>query len=180
MVTIRPFLDVPGVRAGIEEIFFAASATQSFPTDQAKSAFLERWLGRYLAAYPAEAFVAVADDGQVAGYLVGCLDDPAGAPAFRDIGYFESFKALTKCYPAHIHINTAPQYRNHGIGARLIETFAGHAAVRGSPGMHAVTADGSRNNPFYLKCGFIRAATTEVSGHGLVFFARALTPAPAG
>src|SRR5262245_27352804 len=75
----------------IEAVFFQASATQSFAGDSERAAFRERWLGRYLTHYPEYAYIALAPDGTVAGYLVGSLDDPAITPLFSDIGYFARF-----------------------------------------------------------------------------------------
>ena len=64
-----------------------------------------------------------------------------------------------KRFPAHLHINLAAAFRSQGIGAQLIEAFAGHAKRAGAPGMHAVTGKGMRNVRFYIRCGFTERAT---------------------
>jgi GNAT superfamily N-acetyltransferase len=160
-------------RAEIEAIFFQASATQSFASPADRAAFCERWLGRFLVHFPADSFLAV-EKGQVIGYVIGSLADPACDPRFADVPYFRDFAGLSACYPAHLHINIAGGHRGQGLGARLIEAFARHAGGAGVPGVHVVTADGSRNNAFYLRCGFDRLGTVDKDGKRLVFLGRRL------
>lgn len=158
----------------IDAIFFGASGTQSFPDETARAAFRERWLGRYLEHDPAWFYVAAAHNRDVRGYLAGCLDDPAVTPRFADIGYFTSLAALTAQYPAHLHINLAPNARSHGIGGRLIARFAADATVAGVKGMHVITGHGMRNVGFYLRNGFREAARFAWRGRDLLFLARNL------
>ena len=68
----------------------------------------------------------------------------------------------------------APEARDQGIGSRLIEAFADHAADSGVPGMHVVTGEGLRNVGFYLKCGFTTVRVFPWNGRSLVMLARAL------
>lgn len=159
--------------ANIDAIFFGASGTQSFASEAERQAFRTRWLGRFLDGEDANhAFVAVAESG-VIGYLVGALDDPARSGHFADIGYFRDFAHLTSVYPAHLHINLAPEARSQGIGARLIEAFAAHAVAKGSTGMHVVTGAASRNVRFYATCGFAEVGRLE-SAKPIVFLGRRL------
>jgi GNAT superfamily N-acetyltransferase len=161
--------------AEIDAIFFEASATKSFASAEERDAFRKRWLGRYLTHYPAQAYLALAPDGTVAGYLVGSLDDPARTPLFSDIGYFASFAALTAEYPAQLHVNLAPGWRGQGIGSRLVEAFAHDARRAGARGVHVVTARGMRNVGFYMANGFHEAGALQSNGRDLVFLARSLT-----
>jgi ribosomal protein S18 acetylase RimI-like enzyme len=165
-VVIRRWTDVPHddrLTAELDAIFFEASNTRSFVSDEARAAFRERWLGRYLAQHPQWAYVALAPDGKLAGYLVGALDEGNG---------FDDFAAATRDYPAHLHVNLAPAFRSRGIGAELIEAFAVDAARAGASGMHVVTSADARNVGFYERVGFRRRATTTSNGHGLVFLGR--------
>jgi GNAT superfamily N-acetyltransferase len=163
----------PQLLKEIEAIFFAASG-RSFDLGAERDAFHERWLGRYLWTATDVALVAV-EGGNTAGYLVGCFEDPALQERFGDISYFrESFSALTKRYPAHLHINLASRYRSQGIGARLIEAFAVRATAAGTRGMHVVTGQGMRTVSFYLRCGFAERATAMWNGRPIVFLARNL------
>jgi GNAT superfamily N-acetyltransferase len=158
----------------IDAIFFEASATKTFASEDERSAFRERWLGRYLTHFPAQAYLALATDGDVAGYLVGSLDDPALNPLFADIGYFKDFATLTADYPAQLHINLAPTWRGQGIGTRLLEAFESDARSAGSKGVHVVTGRGMRNVGFYLANGFREKGALSTNGRDLVFLARSL------
>jgi GNAT superfamily N-acetyltransferase len=158
--------------ACIDAIFFGASGTQSFASEAERQAFRTRWLGRYLAADAAHCFVALTTCG-VIGYLVGALDDPAVSGRFADIGYFRDFAHLTSAYPAHLHINLAPDARSQGIGRRLIEAFAAHASTAGAPGMHVVTGASARNVRFYAACGFSEVGRLK-SAKPIVFLGRHL------
>jgi GNAT superfamily N-acetyltransferase len=167
-VVIRRWPDVPhGKRlmAELDAIFFEASNTKSFASAAARAAFRERWFGRYLTQHPRCAYLAMAADGTVAGYLVGALHEGSG---------YDGFAAVAAAYPAHLHVNLAPVFRNLGIGAALIEAFAKDAKDAGVAGMHVVTSAGARNVRFYERVGFRERARTVVNGRELVFLGRRL------
>lgn len=151
----------------IDAIFFEASGTKSFADDETRRQFHDRWLGRYLRDYPQWSYLAMSGDA-LAGYLVGAVDEPTT---------FEDFFAAAQRFPAHLHVNLAPQFRSRGIGALLIEAFAADAARAGAPGVHVVTSSDARNVRFYRRAGFGPQATTLVNGHELVFLGRPLQPA---
>jgi len=167
-VAIRRWRDVPGkdrLIKDLDAIFFEASNTKSFPSEEARLAFRERWFGRYLEQHPQWAYVAQAADGTVAGYLVGALDEASG---------FDDFASAAQAFPAHLHINLAPQFRSRGIGADLIEAFVADAARAGAKGVHVVTSADARNVRFYERVGFKPRARTAVNDHELVFLGRTL------
>ncbi len=176
MVRIEPLGDdaTPTTLAEVERIFFASGNRKSFADETQRRAFKERWLGRYLVNDRAHAFVARADDGSIAGYLIGSLDDPATAERFRDLGYFADFADLTRRYPAQLHINLDAAWRSQGVGARLVEAFAGHARERGAAGIHIVTGAGVRNVRFYERIGFAPLRTCQWEGGTLLFMGRKL------
>lgn len=157
----------------IDAIFFSASVTQEFPSPSVRDAFRERWLGRYLEHDPSWFYVALAGDRAI-GYLAGCLDDPARTPRFADIDYFASFVDLTRDYPAHLHINLDENYRNSGLGTRLIERFAGDAAAAGVRGVHVVTGARARNRSFYNRNGFVALRELVQDPKEVVFLGRRL------
>lgn len=168
--------DIDAARlAEVDAIFFAASNTQQFSADPERDAFHERWLGRYLQRYRPHFFLALDTHGRIIGYLAGCLDDPARHFLFADIAYFSMLSDLTSRYPAHLHVNLHADWRQRGIGARLVEAFCAHAMAGGSPGVHVVTGQGARNEHFYARCGFhpLRAFTWNASR--LIILGRALT-----
>lgn len=163
----------------LEAIFYEASATKSFVSDTERAAFQERWLGRYLTHDPRWFYVALApgaigNSGVVAGYLAGALDDPARTSRFADIGYLPELAALTARYPAHLHINLAPQFRSRGWGERLIAAFFEDARAAGAPGVHVVTGRGVRNVRFYTGCGFVEVGSVIWRDRELVMLGRTL------
>lgn len=160
--------------AEVDAIFFEASGTKVFAGAADRAAFRERWLGRYLAHESDWAYVALAADKTVAGYLVGSIDDPAVSARYRDISYFKDFAGLTARFPAHIHVNLAPPYRNRGIGGKLIEAFASDAARAGAAGMHVVTGAASRNVTFYARNGFCELGRSKLNGREVVLLGRCL------
>lgn len=174
---IRPYADVagdPAAAAAIDAIFFDASATKTFASEIDRAAFRERWLGRFLDHFSADCFVAVGPAGEVIGYVAGALEDPALDPRFADIGYFHHLAAETARFPAHLHINLAPEARNKAIGRHLIETFCRHARAAGARGVHVVTSAASRNRTFYARAGFTHVVAADWNGHPIVFLGRAL------
>lgn len=160
--------------AQVEAIFFEASG-RTFEPGPERDAFRERWLGRYLEGGSDVVLVALDGAAHAVGYLVGALEDPAGQARFSDIGYFRgAFAGLCRRFPAHLHINLAPQSRGKGIGAQLIEAFAAHASAAGAPGMHVVTGKGMRNVRFYERCGFAELGGARWNNREIVFLGREL------
>jgi GNAT superfamily N-acetyltransferase len=163
----------------VDAIFHEASGRTVFASVEEHAAFRARWLGRYLQGGSDVVLLAQDGSGAVAGYLVGALDDPAEQDRFADISYFRgAFRELCRRYPAHLHINLAPGFRNRGIGARLIATFATVAADAGRPGLHAVTAKAARNVRFYARCGLVEAGATCWNDREVVFLAKTLERPP--
>lgn len=176
-VTVHRWVSIEGrerLIPALERIFFQSSATHSFDSEADRQAFLERWLGRYLACDPDWAYVALTADGDVAGYLAGCIEDPARTPRFSDVGYFAHFAELTDTYRAHLHVNIAPEFRNQGIGGQLIDAFVADAARAGVSGAHVVTGAQSRNVRFYERHGFHELARMKSTANEIVFLGRTL------
>jgi ribosomal protein S18 acetylase RimI-like enzyme len=167
-VAIRRWSEIPHTAQLIEDldaIFFEASNTKSFASEPVRAAFRERWFGRYLEKYPQWAYIAATREGVVAGYLVGALDEPSG---------LEDFASAAQAFPAHLHVNLAPQFRNRGIGADLIDAFAADASRAGVKGVHVITSADARNVRFYERAGFRPRAKATVNGAELVFLGRAV------
>lgn len=178
MVTIAPLGDdtTKAAYSSIERIFFASAGRTSFADEADRSAFQERWLGRYLVHDREHVLLARDDDGGIAGYLVGCLDDPARTVRFGDIGFYADFADLTSRYPAHLHINLDPAWRNQGVGARLVDAFAQRAARAGTAGVHVVTGATARNVGFYRRCGFAALREAQWNEAAILFMGRELAP----
>jgi len=163
-----------GLHSQLDVIFFEASAVQTFESAAARAAFRERWLGRYLQADAAHAFLAVDERGDVVGYLVGCLDDPATLAHLADLPSVRAFASLSAACPAHLHINLAPAFRGSGTGQRLVEAFAAHAKGHGATGVHVVTGAHNRNVRFYRRCSFEQVDRWSSGVVDLVFLVRRL------
>jgi GNAT superfamily N-acetyltransferase len=162
------------LQAQVDAIFFEASGRTTAPGPE-REAFHERWLGRYLHGGTDIVLLAVDHHSTVAGYLVGAVHDPAAQRRFDDLPYFRGqFRELCRQYPAHLHINLAPEFRSQGVGARLIEAFAARARAAGAAGMHVVTGTTLRNVRFYTRCGFTARGTTPWNGGDIVFLGRTL------
>lgn len=161
----------------LDRIFFQSSLTKTFADDAARAAFRERWLGRFLGDDARLAHVALDTDAgntHLIGYVVGAHDDPARSTRFNDIGYFAELADVTARFPAHLHINMAPEARGQGIGQRLVERFAADTAVAGLPGFHVVTGATSRNVAFYRRCGLVHEHLFEWHSSRLVLLGRSL------
>jgi len=158
----------------IDSVFFDSSTKQSFASEAERALFRERWLGRYLTHFPRFGFVARAPAGQIVGYVVGSLGDPAREPLFADLPFLQDFGALTARYPAQLHVNLDASWRGRGLGARLIESFADAVRAEGAPGVHVVTGRGMRNVGFYVRNGFAERGAVDVDGRTLVFLGRDL------
>ncbi|WP_236783605.1 GNAT family N-acetyltransferase [Azospirillum humicireducens] len=143
--------------AALVEIFFASTSRTEFASDAERAAFLATWTGWYVDDAPRDIWMAVADDGLVVGYLTGCKDS-AGAPELaRRIPKYEVFADRFAAYPAHFHVNVRPGWREHGLGRRLVDRFAGDCRADGLPGVHLITAVFARNVEFYQRAGFTDA-----------------------
>ena len=98
--------------------------------------------------------------------------DPALDPRHSDLGYFHEFRHITARYPAHLHINMAPEHRSSGLGSRLLAAFIDHVRAEGVPGLHIVTGAGMRNIGFYARNGFSIMAETPWRSGAVVIMAR--------
>ena len=107
-------------------------------------------------------------DGQVQGYLAGCIDrrrfarlqawrvvPPAVAGAlarglllrpavWRLLFGLPGFLAASRGgprlddFPGELHINLLPPVRGHEVGSQMVERFLGEASHHGLPGVHAI------------------------------------------
>jgi GNAT superfamily N-acetyltransferase len=170
-------IDPDRLARGFDAIFFEASNTQSFASAEERARFRHRWLGRYLDDFPEWAFLARDAEGEVAGYLVGCIDDPGQDARFEDVGYFALLAAETARYPAHLHVNVRADLRGSGLGARLVAAFLTEARRAGVRGVHVVTSEGARNVGFYLANGFSQVRAFRVGEKRLVMLGMELAPA---
>ncbi len=153
----------------VEEIFFLSTARRNFATEQEKQDFLARWTGYYRESEPEGVFLAMAADGRVAGYLTGCADSKSASRLYRDIPSYSLFEDCFEAFPAHFHINCHPDFRNQGIGTRLVEAYLAQCTRAGLPGVHVVTVPQARNVAFYHRCGMNFSVARGWHGQQLLF-----------
>jgi ribosomal protein S18 acetylase RimI-like enzyme len=142
----------------------------------------EVYVGPYLAFSPQYAWV-IADEQAVLGYVLGVADTaefertcerlwwpglreryprnafPAGSEDDNIVRLIHSPpsapEALLHEYPAHLHIDLAPEAQGLGLGAALIGTLVDELRADGVPGIHlGVSTANSRAVGFYEHLGF--------------------------
>jgi GNAT superfamily N-acetyltransferase len=141
------------------DIFFETANTKSFASEDDKHAFFMRWFGHYAGTQPEAFLLALTPDGQVCGYVSGCIDSfsPASEAIIGDIPYFTpAFCAALAAYPSHFHINVKPGLQGKGVGRLLTARFVQLCTDAGSPGIHVVTGASSPAVQFYEACNFRR------------------------
>lgn len=160
------------------------------------------YLGPYLTREPGCAFVLTRDH-QPCGYIIGTPDtvafnrwmehhwlptlrqqyypDRAGnARSEFEKGLYASLHrpptapAISRHYPAHLHINLTPEAQGSGGGRALMETLLTHLTGQSIPGIHLVmSASNTGALRFYERLGF----TLETETPDSLTLVRALTPA---
>lgn len=157
----------------LDAIFFESAARKEFSSPEARAAFHELWLGRYIRHCPQECFVALDDDSKVAGYLAGSFySNEYPLPGPDAYGLFSH--GLLAAYPAHIHVNVRKDVRSQGVGALLIVAFVHHCRMSRVGGFHAITAAGSRSADFFRRCGLLDVADAVWNNRHIVFLGRRL------
>jgi GNAT superfamily N-acetyltransferase len=167
--------DQPACKEDLDRILFVSANRKSFDDGQARVAFRELWLDQYLAGAPDLAMIASAADGRAIGYCVGWADEPWHDARFDGLDYLTRAKDLLQNFPAHLHINIDPAWRNRGVGAKLIDALADRLVARGVRGLHVTTGHDARNVGFYLQNGFAAAACMTWRDSRLLILTRQLS-----
>jgi len=142
-----------------------------------------RWCLDYLWHETENCFVAedVAHQ-KVVGYILGALDSTVQAARLKEkvvpqaVAYWrqmekrswydfrfltfvrwfdrEVFQNLYGEFPAHLHVNLAPEAQRRGIGSQLLAAYEGNLRSKGVPGYHlGVGAENQVGIGFYRKMG---------------------------
>jgi ribosomal protein S18 acetylase RimI-like enzyme len=164
-----------------------------------------RWCLDYLWHEPENCFVAVGPPNkQVVGYILGALDSATQAARvkrimvpkaveywremekrnFHDWRFLifmrwldrEIFTQLYLQYPAHLHINLAPESQRRGIGAQLLGAYESNLREKGVIGYHLGVGAGNQGGiRFYRKMGLAELAVFPRIGKAqVVAFGRIL------
>jgi GNAT superfamily N-acetyltransferase len=173
IICLTEFADPAKAAAEAEAIFWESARTRQFASAAERAQYRDLWFGRYLDHARGEFFLAFGAGGAVTGYLAGSrISD---APPLPGPDYYALIPpGLVARHPAHLHVNIRADRRGTGVGAALMRGFAEHCLANGAPGLHAVTAAGSRAAAFFAKCGLAPRAEIAWRGRALVFLATRL------
>ncbi|WP_454017740.1 N-acetyltransferase family protein [Azospirillum sp. Marseille-Q6669] len=170
LVRLSALPDRGAALAALEEIFFLSTLRKDFASAEERAAFFRTWTGWYVERAPDDVWFAFADDGTVIGYLTGCKDSAGAVDLARIIPRYEVFSDRFAAFPAHLHVNVRPGFRDRGVGRALVDGFAEECRADGLPGLHLVTGVFARNVAFYQRAGF----TTATQRGPLLFLGRRL------
>lgn len=157
---------VPSLAPQLEDIFFESSTVKSFSTPIKRAQFYYKYLGFYLEHYPDFIWVALNEDKQCIGYLLGA---PESYSVLALQPHMEVFKQYFEKFPAHLHMNTHRDFRGLGVGKLLLRAFEAQIQTKRLKGFHAITTPGSANRIFYHREGL----NQEFEVNSLLFMAKA-------
>ena len=157
LVRLSALPDRKAALAALEDIFFQSTLRKDFASAEERAAFFRTWTGWYVERAPDDLWFALAEDGAIIGYLTGCKDSAGALDLARIIPKYEVFADRFAAFPAHLHVNVRPGFRDHGIGRALVDRFAEDCRADGLPGLHLVTGVFARNVSFYQRAGFTAA-----------------------
>ncbi len=170
LVRLPRMPDRTAALAALEEIFFLSTTRTAFASPLDRAGFFRTWTGWYVERAPADIWFALAEDGTIIGYLTGCKDSAGAEDLARTIPKYDIFADRFAAFPAHLHVNVRPGYRDHGVGRALVDAYAEDCRADGLPGVHLVTAVFARNVDFYRRAGF----TDALQRGALLFLGRRL------
>ncbi len=163
----------------IKKIFFDTSARKTFKDTEDRERFFKNWTSYYIEKHPLEFLVAFSmkdDKPVVLGYLSGCSDSIAAESELsRGIKSYPIFNDLFSEYPAHFHINFAPEAQGRGIGSELVNRYKTLLKESHIPGVHIITAADARNVSFYFRNNFTDQWERDFMGSRLKFMGCKLT-----
>ena len=175
-MTIRPYTqaDRSSVHRIAADTAFFGDPVETFLDD--RQAFCDAFPTYYTDREPEHSWVACSD-GEVAGFLLGCVDTGQQRTWFRKVlpgllgravrgAYriskrtliytFQIAQAALRSefthvdlaqYPAHLHINLEAPSRGLGLGRRLIEAYLAQLRQLGIPGVYLETTSHNQAKP---------------------------------
>ncbi|MDQ2104576.1 GNAT family N-acetyltransferase [Azospirillum isscasi] len=170
LVRLPELPDREAALAALEEIFFLSTLRKTFASAEERAAFFRTWTGWYVERAPDDLWFALDGDGAIIGYLTGCKDSAGAVDLAHVIPKYELFADRFAAFPAHLHVNVRPGFRDRGVGRRLVDRFAEDCRADGLPGLHLVTGVFARNVAFYQRAGF----TAAIQRGPLLFLGRHL------
>jgi ribosomal protein S18 acetylase RimI-like enzyme len=154
----------------IRDIFFSCTSIKTFRDQEHKDSFFSKWCGDYLANGPESFYVAI-EGGAVIGYLSGYADSSEALNSFVIPGP-EVFKDCFDKFPAHFHINCAPNHQGKGIGRKLVEHYVQQLNTTQVSGVHLITSTDADNLGFYRALGFNKEVLRPYKSHELLLMGK--------
>ncbi len=181
---VRPYRSAD--RSGLRRVTYETGYMGASPSFywRHRDSFSDIWSGYYTDEEPESAWV-VEHEGEVRGYLIGCVDTRRAPSPERAIlksalryglllrpgtaGFlWRSFVDALRMgipdgelddprWPSHLHIDLLAPVRGRGAGRRLTDAWFARLRERGSPGCHLGTL--AENHPaigFFERVGFRR------------------------
>jgi|GEM_PF-5677915 len=169
-MNIRPY--VPQDRDAVRAICKANAVKRYAKSEARKEEICFLFLDYFLDFEPEHTFVAVTEEGEVAGYICGSFNYRLYQEKMHRIydkkikqvsllhhlfskAVTFSAKRLSKRYGVSMHMNVAPSYQHQRVGIRLLDSLKEDCRSFGAKGLFLVTRNRNTTGyPFYLHNGF--------------------------
>ncbi|MCB0349709.1 MAG: GNAT family N-acetyltransferase [Bdellovibrionales bacterium] len=159
----------------LENIFFS-NAQASIENEPERKSLFNKYAKPYIEHWPDDVFFACdLNTNKTMGYLIGCRDSLKAEPILSPLlGSYDLFADQFEKFPAHLHMNTHPEFHSQGVGTFLVQEYIIELKKSGCKGVHIVTAPGLRNVAFYTKNKFTHTINRDYKTHKLLFMGRSL------
>lgn len=162
--------------SAIRKIFFETTSRKTFSDDKERNKFFESWTSFYIDHHPNDVLMAFNKNDQLMAYLTGCRDSEKAFEVLSTrAASYSLFQDQFYDYPAHLHINSSPEYQGQGVGGLLIDEYIANLKESKIKGVHIVTSGESRNINFYRRHGFTDEIERDFNGSRLRFMGQRLT-----
>lgn len=157
----------------IKDIFYSCSSVKNFRDSDHKDSFFNKWCGDYLSKSSEQFYIAF-EENTVVGYLSGFLNSKEALEDFVIPGP-EVFEDCFDKFPAHFHINCAPNHQGKGIGRKLVDHYVQRLSATSINGVHLITSTDADNLGFYRALGFTNEVLRPFNSHQLLLMGKEIS-----
>jgi GNAT superfamily N-acetyltransferase len=152
------------------------NAQSSVRTKAERRILFDKYAAPYIETWPDDVFFSCdLKTKETLGYLIGCKNSLEAEALFSPlIGSYSLFSDQFKKFPAHLHMNTHPNFHGRGVGTFLVQEYIIDLKRAKSKGVHIVTSPEQRNVHFYAKNIFTNVLAREYNNKKLLFMGRSL------
>lgn len=173
MLEVKPYIEQ--YKEDLREVCLnTAYPTAHEPLE--RNYLLNTYCDYYLECEPQNCFAAVDENGRAQGYIL-CSEDckkfrknvKPYVKRARKSGLHKSLEgvceraittALSRRYPAHMHIDINPGFQRMGMGTKLVDALMEHLRAKGVRGVMLIVGTGNvKGMSFYKKYGFKKVIT---------------------